>query len=392
MARYLFTTKPENEVMGSEHIPVRIISSTSPDLRSGPSEVRDILSASCSGIGGYRTLFQINGKDNFLFWAQEVFESTSWTFDQALGQIERHLQQQKSEATVVLFSYEDPADEKTARQKMFMVSLLSLKAEAAKSFALSYQDRQALEDDSFNNFGPLSREKRGYVRRNLAFVIAALILVILGAILAALPYLGRYTPHPDLWITWKLPKGSKGPQNQLQYTWPHPNFTSWSAKNDYNADDFYLRLDDQTMIPTEYVDEHELKYQAWYAERYPWFAEIRASKAYLNESYWRDARSFPLAYDKEFHVAHCVMAAKRYWKARETNHHVCPRDLDHHHISHCFDILESHAFVSLLFRHKNVDCNAILLLTQSLLQGFEMEHPIDPKDETSLMWIVNACF
>lgn len=98
------------------------------------------------------------------------------------------------------------------------------------------------------------------------------------------------------------------------------------------------------MMPKECVDEHELNYQAWYAKHYPWFAELGASRAYLNESYWRDTRSYALAIDHEFHITHCIPTMKQYWKARETSHHVCPRDLDHNHISHCFSVLETYAF------------------------------------------------
>lgn len=344
MAKALFTTKSNNDSTGDEHPAVRIISSTSPDLRSGPSDVKEILCASCSGFGGYRTLIHMNDHGAFLIWTQEVFEPASWSLDQACTHVERQLRQQDAGATIVL-CFNDSVEEKTARLKTFMISVLSLKAETAKSVTIPYQDRQALEEELFESMGRRSTVHRGYIKRNLAFIIAALILVIMGITLAALPIVRRSTTKVNnVWLSWDLPKDSKGPKNQLQFTWPHPNFTTWSAENGRSVDDFYLRLDDQTMIPTEYVDDYELQYQDWYAKHYPWFAEIGDSKAYLNESYWRDTRSYPLAIDHEFHVAHCVLTMKRYWKARESNHHVCPRDINHNHISHCFGVLESYAF------------------------------------------------
>ncbi|KAF1968960.1 hypothetical protein BU23DRAFT_478482 [Bimuria novae-zelandiae CBS 107.79] len=190
----------------------------------------------------------------------------------------------------------------------------------------------------------------------------------MGIALAAT--LHRASPDPNVWLSWDLPKDSKGPKNQLQFTWPHPNFTTWSAESGRNIDDFYLRLDDQTLIPTASVDASELQYQSWYATHYPWFATLGDSRAYLNSTYWRSPRSLPLKIDHEFHVAHCVLTMKRYWKARESGRHVCPRDIDHGHISHCFGVLESYAF-----------------------SGFETQHRMDPQvNGTELMWIVNACF
>jgi hypothetical protein len=349
MAKNLFLTQSNNNTIESGYPTVRIISSTSPDLRSGPSDVRDILCASFRGFGGYRTLFQVNGNGAFLIWTQEVFESASWSFDEAHTHVERHIHQLKAEATIILCNFNDPADEKPARCKTFMVSVLSLRAETAKSVAIHYTDRLALEEDLLDGASHRLATHRGYIKKNLAFIIAAMMLALLGATVVTMTILRGPTSKTNVWLSWDLPKDSKGPKNQLQFTWPHPNFTTWSAENDHSVDDFYLRLDDQAMIPTEYVEEYEFQYQEWYAKHYPWFAEIGASKAYLNESYWRNSRSFPLAIDHEFHVAHCVLTMKRYWTARESNRHVCPRDIDHSHISHCFGVLESYAFhVSLL--------------------------------------------
>jgi hypothetical protein len=343
MAKMLIPTQSNNDNMDNEYSTVRIISSTSPDLRSGPSDVRDILYASCSGFGGYKTLLQVNDNGAFLIWTHEVFEMASWTFEEAHTHVDRHLRQRDAESTIILCNFNDSVDEKMTRYKTFLVSVLSLRAETAKSVVIPYKDLRAIEEDLFEDISRRSTTHRGYIKKNLAFIIAALILVLMGVTLAATPILRRSPPKTNVWLSWDLPKDSKGPKNQLQFTWPHPNFTTWSAENDRSIDDFYLRLDDQAMIPTEYVEEYDLQYQEWYAKHYPWFAEIGASKAYLNESYWRDSRSYPLAIDHEFHVAHCILTMKRYWKARESHHHICPRDIDHNHISHCFAVLESYA-------------------------------------------------
>jgi hypothetical protein len=148
------------------------------------------------------------------------------------------------------------------------------------------------------------------------------------------------------------------------------------------------------MIHTEYVDEYELQYQVWHAKHHPWFARLSASKADLDESCWRYIRSYPLAIDHEFHVAHCILTLKRYWKARESNHDVCQRDVSHNHINYRIGVLESYAFnVKNIFFTKNLGFNCTQLLTQSLLLDFETMHRMESQiNGASLMWIVNACF
>jgi hypothetical protein len=61
---------------------------------------------------------------------------------------------------------------------------------------------------------------------------------------------------------------------------------------------------------------------------------------------------------------------RRYWQAKETGKHVCPRDLDYAHIKHCFNVLDEFAFID----------------------GPRGSEPVLPEVDTTLPWLTNACF
>jgi hypothetical protein len=49
--------------------------------------------------------------------------------------------------------------------------------------------------------------------------------------------------------------------------------------------DWFVRIDDQSMYPSYLVDESEIKYQKWFAQRYPEVERVRSNKEYLNSSF-----------------------------------------------------------------------------------------------------------
>jgi len=51
-----------------------------------------------------------------------------------------------------------------------------------------------------------------------------------------------------------------------------------------------------------------------------------------------------LAWDEKFHFAHCVLALRRYWWAKESGRHVCGRDVDFGHVEHCLGYLDEKVF------------------------------------------------
>lgn len=64
IAKHLFTTKPDHDTIEEKCLTVRIVSSTSPKLRSRLSDVTDILGASYSRYSSYKTLLLVNSKHN----------------------------------------------------------------------------------------------------------------------------------------------------------------------------------------------------------------------------------------------------------------------------------------------------------------------------------------
>ncbi|OJJ73131.1 hypothetical protein ASPBRDRAFT_53362 [Aspergillus brasiliensis CBS 101740] len=182
------------------------------------------------------------------------------------------------------------------------------------------------------------------------------------------------TSKNDLWLHWNT-TNSIGLTNQLQFTRP------WSSFLDYFSDqqqEWYTRLDDQSMLPTTLIDATELKYQKWFQDRYPEMERVRRNGDYLNSSFWEDPYAVQIPTDALFHPAHCLLAVRRYWIARETGRHVCPRDIDFHHVKHCLDSLDRVLFGDFESEREGEGGEGVVVL---------------PQDGDSRMpWLVNACF
>lgn len=138
-----------------------------------------------------------------------------------------------------------------------------------------------------------------------------------------------------------LTPGSEGPKRQARIY--YYNATEWSQNNPHDNGQWKIRMDDQALIPTEAWDEDEDKYQEWYHARYPEMRDVIRSRKFLRPS-WLGSLDILVPWDKEFHLAHCVLTMRRYWKAKETGKHVCSRDIDHNHIQHCLNWFDGMVF------------------------------------------------
>ncbi|GKZ22398.1 hypothetical protein AbraIFM66951_011566 [Aspergillus brasiliensis] len=127
------------------------------------------------------------------------------------------------------------------------------------------------------------------------------------------------TSKDDLWLHWNT-TNSIGLTNQLQFTRPWPSFLDYFSEHQQQQE-WYTRLDDQSMIPTTLIDATELKYQKWFQNRYPEMERVRQTGDYLNTSFWEDPYAVQIPTDALFHPAHCLLAVRRYWIARETGRH-----------------------------------------------------------------------
>ncbi|KAH8668243.1 hypothetical protein BGZ60DRAFT_408899 [Tricladium varicosporioides] len=344
-----------------------VISSSHSQIPNGPIDLVDLLSVTCDSLNGQKTLFQDDSKRAFFLYIYTTSEASPWTFEEGLIHCQQFLRLRKPCSTTFLFNTNSVQESKKSTSKTLMVSILSLQSEVAQSIPISFYDRQTLDENK-----QITRDQF-FLRRNLSFLVVSLILIFMTIALGTTSALGRRhhkSKDLKLWMHWDT-KGSRGP-HQLQYTYPHPNFTTWAAETNhsYPREDWYVRIDDQSMIPPHLVDDDEIRYQEWYRTRYPNFEAVRSSGDYLNETFYKHALQAQLEIDHPFHVTHCILVMKRYWRARESGRHVCPRDLDHAHIAHCFEVLEELA-----------------------IDGLPGTPPPNEQTHgTSIAWIVNACF
>ena len=136
--------------------------------------------------------------------------------------------------------------------------------------------------------------------------------------------------------------GSSGPRHQLRIYWQ--NASEWAKANPQDIGKWKVRIDDQAIIPAELYDDDEDRYQQWYRSRYPEVQQVVEDLNYVRPA-WLGSLDMMVPWDSQFHFAHCVLALRRYWKAKESGKHVCGRDIDYAHISHCLDALEKRVFI-----------------------------------------------
>ncbi|KAH7108708.1 hypothetical protein B0J11DRAFT_449538 [Dendryphion nanum] len=177
-------------------------------------------------------------------------------------------------------------------------------------------------------------------------VVASCILGVLTCLLVATFILRRDTPKEisdkfHTWIQYKT-EGSSGPKYQLAIN--GKNASQWNAYVNDDTRQWALRVDDQAIIPLELMDEEEKHYQEWFHKRYPEVRKITLDRDYLNETWLNSPSRDLVPVDEMFHFSHCVLALRRYVKAKRTGRHVCGRDLDEEHMNHCLDSFDWWAF------------------------------------------------
>ncbi|KAK8069605.1 hypothetical protein PG994_006221 [Apiospora phragmitis] len=193
---------------------------------------------------------------------------------------------------------------------------------------------------------------------------------------------------PNVWQRYNT-AGSKGQRFQLQFD--HHNVSGWARRYPNPNQEWFVRLDDQAMIPADAVDDEELRYQRWFQEIYPDANQIRIRGDYLTESFLGDPDATQVPADKTFHMAHCVLALRRYWTARKSRKHVCPRDIDYKHVKYCLDALDMWAFPE--GPQRSLPISPIGMNHEGHEDVGEGDRFwIDSSDETRLVWRTKVCF
>ncbi|KAH8811322.1 hypothetical protein F5884DRAFT_781776 [Xylogone sp. PMI_703] len=352
----------------------RVISSSNPEVPTGPIDLADLLlSAACTGctdIVRSKILLQVAGQRTFCVWLSQVPETSTWSFEDGFEYAKKFFQQCKESSTTFQYTLSNDAYQKGGRITS-LVSILSLNGESSGSFFNSFQDRLALEESDASSTSHLKKSARFFLRN--CFLIVASMTLVLMSLALIIPAIKRHESKSPIspWMHWDL-KGTKGPRYQLQFTRPWISFSEWATETKHNKDEWFVRLDDASMVPPHLIDDTERKYQQWFRNRYTEVEAIRVSKDYLNESFYEHPSQMGIKLDRFYHPAHCILVFRRYWQARETGKHVCPRDVDYKHIEHCFNSLDKFIF----------------------FEGEQWSEPIltNEDKEFSLAWIPNACF
>jgi hypothetical protein len=218
----------------------------------------------------------------------------------------------------------DEPDEKSS-------SYIATRVESILSWA-----RTRLQWHSYQNL-PGAVESKGSSWRRIV-VIASLLAIIAIGLVSTIFY---FTHNEEVYDRYDT-SGSIGPKHQLRIYWQ--NASEWAAENPIDTTKWRVRIDDQAIIPASLYDEDEDRYQEWYRKRYPEMQEVIDNGDYIRPA-WMGSLNMRVPWDDQFHFAHCVLALRRYWKAKESGHHVCGRDIDYLHMEHCLESLEERVFI-----------------------------------------------
>jgi hypothetical protein len=301
--------------------------------------------------------------------------TSPWTAVEAASQFQQQLLSKKSSCTSFMYSI---LSRKGESASTYLVSSLPLDSREASSAALSCTGNFTLE-----LLGQGPRFRQGLFRKSttgmerladmrvLALVATSALALLIVSVLGARLIL--HQPGNSAWQRYDV-KGSVGPRYQLQFS--YSNVTGWAKLHSHTNEKWFLRIDDQAMIPAALVDEEELHYQAWYQARYPEMNAIRLNQTYLDEEFLGDPEAIQVPADTTFHMSHCVRAVRRYWQAKETGRHVCARDIDYQHVKHCLDALDMWAF-------PEGPRGSVGEMTSNKML---------PEDTTRLVWKTKVCF
>lgn len=361
---------------------LNVISSSSCRNPAGPAFLEDVIT--CDSVLPEQSIIDIPQRGMFILWTVPVSQShrSGWELDDALRHCFRFFYEFRGDSsTSFLFNLpKEKNNNNTAEENCpttILVSIASPSAVALDSVILSRSDRALLDRAlAKQNDGHLKhwsraffREWPGVLKRRgpYFYILAAGVILTLVVLIMVSSVASR---QPSIWQRYDT-TGSVGPRYQLQFS--HHNVSEWAASHAHGHGEWFLRIDDQAMIPADLLDDEERHYQAWFQRRYPEANQIRLNEDYLKESFLSDPSAIQVPADKQFHMAHCVLAVRRYWRARETGRHVCPRDIDYKHMKHCLDALDTWAF-------------------PKGPRGSGMGHDDSAIDTTRLVWRTKVCF
>lgn len=320
-----------------------------------------------SSLHNSSLLLSVHEGKQFKLWLTQISDDSNLTFENMVDRTTDFISQSDSKSVCFTFQLDLDKEIISTSPDVYLLSILKISA-CDQSYAPA--------------IGWLATPQvlRTHVMKKLRqgspwlFPLSLLvILLLIGIGILASIWVTPGNSHSDnseagFWLTWNTSQ-SIGLKNQLQFTKPWARFVEYFDEETIRQP-WFIRLDDQSMVAPDLIDDTELKYQRWFRERYPEVEKIKLNGDYLNESFWSNPYSVRVLTDPLFHPAHCLLALRRYWIARETGRHVCPRDIDYKHIQHCLDSLDDIFFV-------DPKKGPVVTLEDS---------------DNKMPWLVNACF
>jgi len=321
-----------------------------PEFEDGEEEedhelsLRDILCDSYYREGGSVIIFEVATHGVFALWTAPVQEyACTNNIDDALSISRDFIESGGSAVASFVFSIASGPPEEITDVKT--PSTIAILGKYDDGLLAKLGVRLVWREQIAERNGKQPR-KSGPLRHFVSNVWFFCILTSLAcALLIIIPAI-YYPIHNNLrdkyhsWVQYNT-DGSIGPRYQLHIT--AENASEWTSYMQ-NQDEWALRIDDQALIPRRLYDDDEKHYQDWIKQRYPEMNQILQRRDYINET-WLGSPAIDLVpTDDLFHFMHCVLAVKRYIKAKETGRHVCGRDIDYEHVHHCLDSLDWWAF------------------------------------------------
>lgn len=304
---------------------------------------RDILSDTPEENTATPTIFEVSEHGTFISWhvRSAIFSTNS--LEDALNLSQDFFKRSKQRQVSILFSQGEQKglSDQEAISSLFILARYDPKLLPALGLPLAQQEKIAAACRELET----QRPKPTFGSKVLSTGGAITILGIMASIFAILALSAQHRAHEHPVevvhdFTEFSTEGSIGPYYQLHVT--TDNATELAEK--MKPDEWTLRIDDQAVIPMYLLDEEEAHYQKWFQDRYTEMNRIRTSGDHMNATWIGSEAIDNVPTDGVFHVAHCVLAVRRYVKAKETGHHVCGRDIDKEHYDHCMEVLDWWAY------------------------------------------------
>jgi hypothetical protein len=298
--------------------------------------LKDILSEIPPEETAAPTIFEVSGHGNFILWHVRSAISSTNSLEDALNLSQDFIKRPNQRQISIIFS---PVQETTS--SLAILARYDSKLLPALGLPLAQQEKIATACQEIETKKPKSTLRASLLSTSGAITILGVIASIFAIFVFSTKYHGHKQPaEPVREFTEYSTEGSIGPYFQRHVTPENATELVEAMK----PGEWTLRIDDQAVIPTYLLDEEEAHYQKWFQNRYTEMNRIRTSGDHMNETWLSSPAIDNVPTDGVFHVAHCVLAVKRYVKAKESGHHVCGRDIDKEHFNHCMEVLDWWAY------------------------------------------------